>query len=384
MPHPLIFNNAIANTLLVQRVPLRFDDAAEYATFDATAFAGSRTLTAIIAGELYEADPADLTSVSDGAWVLVSTDGLRMKKVAGAPFAVQSTTLVAAPALAPGIYGQAWVLTAAPTGAWAGRARQIAIATAAGWRFISPLTGMIVRSAATGSFWSYTEAGAWVEGLGAPTAGSVAPGSLAMPFGLIAQSRTTTTPPTSGSSAWIVPPGSTGAWAGQANRIAIGPAGGWSFLAPQTGALVPVLDEEIVVRWSGAAWSATAAAPLPQARRVANAGGLNVTGNFGAAGQTAPNTGNTTLDLSASWTARAAGNLIVVRWTCADGECDHAHLFVGGAAVAAATSRFARTLEFVVPAASTAATSYAVRLSDADGQVTITGRSLLITEMDPI
>ena len=48
------------------------------------------------------------------------------------------------------VIGAAWIVGAAPTGAWAGRAENIAGWTASGWRFVVPLEGMT----------------AWVEGAG--------------------------------------------------------------------------------------------------------------------------------------------------------------------------------------------------------------------------
>ncbi|MEP9400396.1 DUF2793 domain-containing protein [Sphingomonas sp. VNH70] len=38
--------------------------------------------------------------------------------------------------------GQCWILGEAPTGVWAGRARQVAVMTAGGWRFVAPCEGM--------------------------------------------------------------------------------------------------------------------------------------------------------------------------------------------------------------------------------------------------
>ena len=46
--------------------------------------------------------------------------------------------------------GQCWIVGAAPTGAWAGRARAIAGWTAGGWRFVAPREGMAAWSAADG------------------------------------------------------------------------------------------------------------------------------------------------------------------------------------------------------------------------------------------
>ena len=38
--------------------------------------------------------------------------------------------------------GRCWILGDAPTGAWAGQARHVAVMTAGGWRFVTPCEGM--------------------------------------------------------------------------------------------------------------------------------------------------------------------------------------------------------------------------------------------------
>jgi hypothetical protein len=59
--------------------------------------------------------------------------------------------------------GQSWVVGAAPTGAWAGKAGYLAGWTAGGWRFAAPVEGMavwIVADALTARF----TGGVWVLG----------------------------------------------------------------------------------------------------------------------------------------------------------------------------------------------------------------------------
>lgn len=51
--------------------------------------------------------------------------------------------------------GQAWIVGAAPTGAWAGEADTIAGWTAGGWRFVAPREGMSAWSAADGCCVTY-------------------------------------------------------------------------------------------------------------------------------------------------------------------------------------------------------------------------------------
>ena len=53
---------------------------------------------------------------------------------------------------------------------------------------------------------------------------------------------------------YIVGPSPTGAWAGQAGRIAAFQDGAWAFYAPQEGWLAWVADEDRLYVWSGSAW----------------------------------------------------------------------------------------------------------------------------------
>lgn len=59
--------------------------------------------------------------------------------------------------------GDTWVVGTAPTGAWAGRANQLAGWTEGGWRFVMPIEGMMVwllQSTVTARF----SGGSWVAG----------------------------------------------------------------------------------------------------------------------------------------------------------------------------------------------------------------------------
>lgn len=53
---------------------------------------------------------------------------------------------------------------------------------------------------------------------------------------------------------YIVASGASGAWAGQAGRVALWQDGAWTFVAPQTGWLAWVADEALIVACSGGGW----------------------------------------------------------------------------------------------------------------------------------
>jgi hypothetical protein len=74
---------------------------------------------------------------------------------------------VNAPPASP-VAGQCWAVGASPTGAWAGQARALAGWTAGGWRFLPPIAGMTVWSAADGCPATYVD-GAWRVGVSSAT-----------------------------------------------------------------------------------------------------------------------------------------------------------------------------------------------------------------------
>jgi hypothetical protein len=386
--HALMTSGAIDRDKLIDRIPVRFASETEAAGFLATAAPGRRTPAIIVAGTVFEADFADTTSAAVAGWIVVSLDGTRYKRAAAVPALVQSTVLATPPALSSAIWGQAWVVPAAATGAWAGQSGRVAVATPVGWSFLLPQVGQIVRSAAAAAFFHYSEAAAWVQGLGAPSPGAVPQTALEMPFGLIIQSRTVTTPPgAAGRHAWLVPAGATGAWAGQTNQVAIGPTGGWSFIAPATGATVWVVDEARGYRWTGSAWSTESAAPLPALRRIEVAGRSGMVAPYAYADGTAPTTSNTVPDMSLTWTPRAAGNVLRLVYATRDmgTGVDTVALFRGADVIANQWQRAARLVEFLVAAADTTAQTWTIRLSaaGAGAAVQVAGRTLSITEFVP-
>jgi hypothetical protein len=88
-------------------------------------------------------------------------------------------------------------------------------------------------------------------------------------------SRSVGTPPESPEpgTAWIVPEGAVGAWAGQAQRLAAWTHAGWRFLAPAAGQTAWVVAESRRVRWDGAQWTAQSPVDQPPATLQAPAGG---------------------------------------------------------------------------------------------------------------
>lgn len=82
-----------------------------------------------------------------------------------ADIAVQAVVQAVAPAGVPGAptLGQCWIVGAAPSGVWAGRAGAIAAWTSGGWRFVEPFEGMEAWSIADNTSVRRTAA-AWTVG----------------------------------------------------------------------------------------------------------------------------------------------------------------------------------------------------------------------------
>ena len=73
------------------------------------------------------------------------------------------------------------------------------------------------------------------------------------------------TPPTmpEAGQCWLVGPGASGVWAGQAGRIAIWSDGGWRFVAPRAGMRALRLSDGGLLRFASGEWSAPEAVPTP-------------------------------------------------------------------------------------------------------------------------
>ena len=63
---------------------------------------------------------------------------------------------------------------------------------------------------------------------------------------------------------YIVAPSPTGAWSGQAGKVAAWQDAAWAFYTPREGWLAWVADEATLYIWSGAAWTAFAAGSLDE------------------------------------------------------------------------------------------------------------------------
>lgn len=174
-------------------------------------------------------------------------------------------TALATPPASP-VFGDTYLVPAAPTGAWAGSTNKIALFTSHDWVFVPPRVGQLLFSEATGGFYHYTAAGTWVAGTGTASFGSNSvPLSAAINFGrcFIVENQTTNAPPASPAVgvAYIIGPSPSGAWAGKSLQLAICEiTGTWTYYPASEGmkAYDKALDAEYT--YTGTAWRTTASA----------------------------------------------------------------------------------------------------------------------------
>ena len=392
MTTPWFQSNRIDPAAIVANVPQPFASASDVPSWTATPTQtpGVTPGAILVAGTVFMLDPLDTTSWHDGVLVCVSADGKRYKSYEFGTYAVESKTVSAPPILTPSVYNKAWIVPAAATGAWAGHDGEIAIASGRGWVFLDAFPGIMVYVIDADNYFHVDAAGAWVSGSGSPTAGSVALPALEWPFGIIVESRATSTPPVAaGRKAYIVPASATGAWAGYAGYVAVGPTGGWEFIPPVAGAEIWCKDEGKYLRYTSGAWSSDAGA-IPSLRMIADDAALTIAGNtYAWALATAPTVANTaSMGLALNHSARSAGNRLRIkgRAVFATTTVASVGLFIDGAATAdqwlplsggPGTGATAYNFEFFVTASDTVQHSYEIR---AGGNIATPSRRFMTIE----
>ena len=186
----------------------------------------------LLGGIVFRYDSTDTTTAHDGIVCIVTSDAKRYKTdLLTAPDAVEARTNT--PPGSPTI-GQWWIVSTAPTGAWAGKAENLAAWTSRGWAFVAPRIGLRTYEKTTLAFWHIPVTGVWTQGLasGSVSAASV-PGFALQLAGLIAvENQTTNAPPGISTLSYIVGPVPTGVWAGSAGKIAMPNGATWAFIAP--------------------------------------------------------------------------------------------------------------------------------------------------------
>lgn len=219
---------------LVHRVPYCVADAAEAAALDLTNIA-QPPLALQLGIDLFAYDETDTVTVHDGVTCLVTSDGKRFKndgtRVKGTViWSVNDADLTAPPA-SPAI-GDAYLLPAAPTGAWAAHGKHVGVYTERGWVFPAPRSGMLVYVEDEDAYRRYNGT-VWVSGFGSAAIadGALTPAKMLQAYGERVETETATPPgsiPAEGT-LYIVGASATGAWAGEDGNIARVASGAWVF-----------------------------------------------------------------------------------------------------------------------------------------------------------
>ncbi|MGY4288901.1 hypothetical protein ACVWXO_008121 [Bradyrhizobium sp. LM2.7] len=225
---------------------------------------GAVIVDLVLFGRDFHYDPTDTTTAHDGTSCLVSSDGLRYKLAAGTDVFAYSVldNTIATPPVSPAL-GDAYLVAAGATGAWAGKSNQIAVNTRRGWEFINFSVGRFIYVRSVDTYYHKNAAGSWVVGLGNQTfAANSIPLSAAINFGrrVIVENQTTTAPPVSPSvgTAYIIGPSATGAWAGLDGKIAICEiAGSFVIYTATAGWLAYDKAQGVDYRFNGTSWVST-------------------------------------------------------------------------------------------------------------------------------
>lgn len=146
---------------------------------------------------------------------------------------------LATPPVSPAI-GAAYLVAAGPTGAWAGRANDLALYTERGWVLIEPRIGDWVLVEDEDVYVRYKPDGTWAAGQGSAGYGanSIPHSALINVDPLRVENQTTNTPPGSPvvPVAYIVGSAPTGVWTGHTKKIAKCELNGtWTIYTPLDG-----------------------------------------------------------------------------------------------------------------------------------------------------
>lgn len=258
-------NKTLLRDLLVKRMAYVVEDADEAADLVAVdPDTGTVILVIICLGRNFLYDPLDTTTAHDGTTCLVSSDGKRYKLATGLDVVVYSVLERGnTPPESPGPdVGDAYLVTASPTGDWVGHADDVAVYTARGWEFITPGVGRLVYVEDEDSYYHKDSAGDWQVGFGAQalSAGIVLAsnmnGGAGELFHQVENQTTNIAPVVTNGVKYIIGPSPTGIWAGNAGKLAIGENGSWTIYTPTEGWRVYDKSTNTEYSFDGSSWIA--------------------------------------------------------------------------------------------------------------------------------
>ncbi len=217
-------------------------------------------------GKLWSFDPDDTTTDHDAITCIRTidsdgyfTDDVRM------PNAVLSRSVTTPPdpgdSPATVVFGDAYLVPAGATDDWAGHEDEVALYTARGWVYKTGAHGdilMVEDEGETGAFIHFNIDDTWEDGLpGNLVDLSVRPSALLIRAWAV-ENQTTNAPPATGPAGeqYIIGGTPTGAWAGNASKIAWRASTDAAFVitTPFVGEEVYDKNQGFRFRWSGTSW----------------------------------------------------------------------------------------------------------------------------------
>lgn len=165
-------------------------------------------------------------------------------------------------------YGDAWRVPAGASGAWSAHEDDVAMWSARGWRYKSPASGDLHYVEDESAFEYFSAAAVWEDGIPFGVTASSIPQSALIWDGSV-QNQTTNAPPSAAQGvAYIIGSSPTGAWAGNAGKLAIRESVGtnstYVIYTPKAGRSVFDISLGIPVRWDGSAWVSASGAWVGQ------------------------------------------------------------------------------------------------------------------------
>lgn len=263
-------DKTLLRNLLVARMPYVLADSdtpTDLVAVDPST--GAAIVDIAYLGRVFHYDPLDTTTANDGVSCLVSNEGRRYKLAAGSDVAVWAV-LSKTPTEPPGSpsLGDAYLVPAGATGAWAGKANYVAVKTARGWEFVNFGVGRLLYVEDIDAYYRRNAAGVWAIGLGASALGAGSVNILNVlganaSFSLKVENQATNAPPASPTAptAYIIGPLPTGAWAGNAGKLAICLVNGsFTIITPVEGDEVYDKSLQTFYTFRSSAWQAEAGA----------------------------------------------------------------------------------------------------------------------------
>lgn len=247
------------------------------------------------------------------------------------PSSVLSRSIVAQP-VTPAVGDRYLIPTAATGAAWAGMDSRVGVYTAAGWRFAVLPTGRFIYVEDETAFYYRDVSGNWTAGVGSivllsnsVTLQNVLGANAS--FAIKVENQTTNAPPASptAGAAYIIGPSPTGAWAGNAGKLAMClAAGAFTIINPVNGDTVYDKALQTAVTFSsGTAWVPTFGAVLNSKIAGINPNGAwtgGGSGNYTYSFTTAPTTSQLYVEDSRylTYAAKAVNNKLIFHYVLED------------------------------------------------------------------